>query len=95
MKPLGYKQNLSWNIGKLDSVSLFQIKLSVKFNACVKVFDSSSVSGLMRFCDGSDKGTASNFVKISEMWHRNPGNDRQALGEECSPNSPRPKKKAR
>jgi hypothetical protein len=35
----------------------------------------SRVSGLMRLRDGSDKGTASNFVKISEMRDGDPGND--------------------
>jgi hypothetical protein len=31
----------------------------------------SSVPGLMKFCDGSDKGTASNFVQISKkVWQR-------------------------
>jgi hypothetical protein len=28
----------------------------------------------MGFCDGSDKGTASNFVKISEKCDKDPGN---------------------
>jgi hypothetical protein len=36
----------------------------------------SHVSGLMNFCDGFDKGTPSNFVKISEkVRNRYPGND--------------------
>jgi hypothetical protein len=32
----------------------------------------SRVSGLMRFCDGFDKGTASNYVQISEKVQRTP-----------------------
>jgi hypothetical protein len=33
------------------------------------------VSGLMRFCDGSGKGTASNFVQISEKCDRTFGEE--------------------
>jgi hypothetical protein len=32
-------------------------------------------SFLMRFLDGSDKGTASNFVQILEKCDGDPGND--------------------
>jgi hypothetical protein len=35
----------------------------------------SRVSGLMGFGDGSDKGTSSNYMKISEKCDEDPGND--------------------
>jgi hypothetical protein len=55
------------------------------------------VSGLIRFCNASDKGTTSNFVQISEKVWRRPGNDYTSVrGRKhgpytWSPNSPRPK----
>jgi hypothetical protein len=48
----------------------------------LRIFIWSLVSGLMRFRDGSDKGTASNFVQISEKVSETLAMIRQAFGEE-------------
>jgi hypothetical protein len=39
----------------------------------------SRVTGLTQFHGGSDKGTESNFVQLSEKWDGDPGMIRQAF----------------
>jgi hypothetical protein len=60
----------------------------------------SCISGLIRFHDGSNKGTASNFCKCQKKCDGDPGNDQTSVWETKhepyteSQNSPRPKKSA-